>query len=328
MSNKRYYWLKLKDNFFNEKAIKKLRKIAGGDTYTIIYLKLLLKSMKTGGKLYFDGIEDNFCEELALDIDEDDENVKVTFMYLQRVGLLKEINEREIELTEMHGMVGSETSSAARVRKHRQIKNEQQKALQCNTPALQCNSDVTKCNTEIEIELDKEIELDNRTIDINNTKEIKKEINKERKKERKEPEKQRKENVISFNQLIENYTENQQLRDELKEHLKVRKNKKAALTNRAIELSLKKLDDLAANDAEKIQMVQNAIMSGWTTFYPLKADEKQKMGGNASYDMRRYEKSANVFEPPDESSMSLSEFMKNPKSKSRKDLIDVEVLND
>ena len=72
MSNKRYYWLKLKDNFFNEKAIKKLRNIAGGDTYTIIYLKLLLKSMKTGGKLYFDGIEDNFCKELALDIDEDD----------------------------------------------------------------------------------------------------------------------------------------------------------------------------------------------------------------------------------------------------------------
>ncbi len=137
-----------------------------------------------------------------------------------------------------------------------------------------------------------------------------------------------KENVKSFNELIDNYTPNEQLRKELKEHLKVRKNKKAALTNRAIELSLKKLDDLASNDAEKIQMVQNAIMSGWTTFYPLKTDEKKKMGGNASYDIRRYEKSANVFEPSNESSMSLSEFMKSAESKSRKDLIDVEVLND
>lgn len=150
---------------------------------------------------------------------------------------------------------------------------------------------------------------------------------KESKKERKEPERA-KENVKSFNELIDNYTPNEQLRKELKEHLKVRKNKKAALTNRAIELSLKKLDDLASNDAEKIQMVQNAIMSGWTTFYPLKADERQKMGGNASYDIRRYEKSANVFEPSNESSMSLSEFMKSAESKSRKDLIDVEVLND
>lgn len=139
-------------------------------------------------------------------------------------------------------------------------------------------------------------------------------IKKESKKERKEPEKQRKENVISFNQLIEDYTPNEQLRSELKEHLKVRKNKKAALTNRAIELSLKKLDDLASNDAEKIQMVQNAIMSGWTTFYPLKEDEKKKMGSKSSYDMNSYERqSHNIFD-------ELYE-----ESKSKKDFIDCEV---
>lgn len=161
-----------------------------------------------------------------------------------------------------------------------------------------------------------------------NTKELNtNKINKVSKEESKKskPEKRAKENVISFNQLIDNYTPNEQLRKELKEHLKVRKNKKAALTNRAIELSLKKLDDLASNDSEKIQMVQNAIMSGWTTFYPLKADEKQKMGGNASYDIRRYEKSANVFESMNEYSMRLSEFTKNAESKSRKNLIDLEL---
>ena len=37
---KRYYWLKLKDDFFTSKRIKKLRAMAGGDTYLIIYLKL------------------------------------------------------------------------------------------------------------------------------------------------------------------------------------------------------------------------------------------------------------------------------------------------
>jgi hypothetical protein len=161
-----------------------------------------------------------------------------------------------------------------------------------------------------------------------NTKELStNKINKVSKKESKKskPEKRAKENVISFNQLIENYTSNQQLRDELKEHLKVRKNKKAALTNRAIELSLKKLDDLASNDAEKIQMVQNAIMSGWTTFYPLKAEEKQKMGRNPSYDLERYKKSVDVFESMDECSMRLSELTKSAESKFRKNLIDVEV---
>ena len=79
----------------------------------------------------------------------------------------------------------------------------------------------------------------------------------------------------TFDNLIDSYTSNEQLREELKAHLKVRKLKKASLTNRAIELSLKKLDELTDNDNEKIKIVQNAIMGGWTTFYPLNPDEKR-----------------------------------------------------
>ena len=56
-NNKRYYWLKLPKNFFTQKEIKKLRSIAGGDTYTIIYLKMALLSITDGGKLFFDGVE-------------------------------------------------------------------------------------------------------------------------------------------------------------------------------------------------------------------------------------------------------------------------------
>ena len=67
---KRYYWLKLPDGFFRQKAIKKLRKIAGGDTYTIIYLKMLLVAMKQDGRLYFEGVEATFYDELALELSE------------------------------------------------------------------------------------------------------------------------------------------------------------------------------------------------------------------------------------------------------------------
>lgn len=68
MAEKKYYWLKMTDQFFEDKAIKKLRKIAGGDTYTIIYLKMLLTAIKQGNKMYFEGIEDDFisfCEKLS-----------------------------------------------------------------------------------------------------------------------------------------------------------------------------------------------------------------------------------------------------------------------
>ena len=125
---KRYYWLKLPEGFFRQKPIKKLRKIAGGDTYTIIYLKMLLIAMKQDGKIYFEGVEDDFYEELALELDEDSENVKVTVLFLIRQGLMELVDETEYRLTECDKMVGSESASAERVRKHRE-----QKALQCNT---------------------------------------------------------------------------------------------------------------------------------------------------------------------------------------------------
>ena len=150
---KRYFWLKLHKDFFQRKEIKRLRKIAGGDTYTIIYLKMLLRSIMSDGKLYFDGLEDDFASELALDLDEKEENVQITVQYLLKSGLLEMCSDEEYYLPDTKDSTGCETAVASRVRKYR----EKQKALQCNT-------DVTKvkhlCNGEKEIEIEKELELD------------------------------------------------------------------------------------------------------------------------------------------------------------------------
>lgn len=160
---KRYFWLKLHKDFFQRKEIKRLRKIAGGDTYTIIYLKMLLRSIMSEGKLYFDGLEEDFAAEVALDLDESEENVQITITYLLNSGLLEMCSDDEYYLPDTKNSTGCETAVAARVRRHR----EKQKALQCNT-------DVTEvkhlCNGEIEIEkeLDKEkdIEIEHRDRDI------------------------------------------------------------------------------------------------------------------------------------------------------------------
>lgn len=121
MAEKKYYWLKMTDQFFEDKAIKKLRKIAGGDTYTIIYLKMLLTAIKQGNKMYFEGIEDDFMEELALELDEDTDNVKVTVSYLKSKGLIEVLGADEILLTQCAEMVGSETDAARRKRKQRNL---------------------------------------------------------------------------------------------------------------------------------------------------------------------------------------------------------------
>lgn len=116
---KRYYWLKLPVDFFRQKEIKKLRRIPGGDTYTIIYQKMLLLSLETGGRLYYEGVEEDFASELALDIDEDVEAVKITIQFLMANNILFQNNVVEFELLTAHEMTGSETDAARRKRKSR-----------------------------------------------------------------------------------------------------------------------------------------------------------------------------------------------------------------
>ena len=65
MAEKRYFFLKLPDDFFQSLKIKKLRRLAGGDTYTIIYLKMQLLSLKNGGYLTYEGVEDDLAADLA-----------------------------------------------------------------------------------------------------------------------------------------------------------------------------------------------------------------------------------------------------------------------
>lgn len=150
MAEKRYYWLKLQDDFFKSKRIKKLRKLAGGDTFTIIYLKMQLLAMKRDGILVYTGLEDTFAKELALDLDEDDDNVAVTIAYLLSCGLLETDDEKEYFVPYAVENTGKEGSSAKRVREYRERK------------ALQCNADVTPPALhgygEIETEIEKETE--------------------------------------------------------------------------------------------------------------------------------------------------------------------------
>ena len=154
MSGKRYYWLKLQDGFFTSKRIKKLRKLAGGDTFTIIYLKMQLLAMKTDGFLKWTGLEDDFATELALDLDEDPENVKVTLAYLTSCGLVETSDNISFFLPWAVENTGSEGSSAERMRN----KRAEQKLLseQSRTMCAQSDGEI-----EIEKELDLEIEKDN-----------------------------------------------------------------------------------------------------------------------------------------------------------------------
>lgn len=158
MANKKFFWIKLKQDFFNDPYIKLLRRMAGGDTYTIIYLEMLVKSASTGGMLYFQGAGQDIAEELSLILDENVEDVRALLAYLEAKKLIThpEIKE-DVFLVASADLTGSETDSAIRVRKFRE--RQQVKALQSNTHVTNGNDKLEE-ELEIDKELDKEIDIE------------------------------------------------------------------------------------------------------------------------------------------------------------------------
>ena len=228
---KKFFWLKLKEDFFtSEIAIKKLRKIAGGDTYTIIYLKILLRSLRDSGKIFFEGVDDSFHEELALILDEEPDNVLFTLTFLEKCGLLVKTSDYEYELTAIPNMTGSESESAPRVRKFR----EKQKMLNCNAGVTECNEDVQKCNTEIEIETEKKIE---------------------KSKEKK---------------IVKQYSDDSELNDTILSFIKFRKDIKKPMNDHTIDLLIKKLENMDPSVKNQIEILNQSMVNGWQGIFPLK----------------------------------------------------------
>lgn len=151
--NKRYYWMKFQRDFFNSLRIKRLRKLAGGDTFTIIYLKMQLLSITNEGYLRYSGIFQDFAEEMAEEINEDAENIRITLQYLISCGLVEQEGDTYF-LPYAAENIGSECASAERMRN-----------LRKREKLSQCDADVTKLlrtsDVEKDIEKEKDKDIDN-----------------------------------------------------------------------------------------------------------------------------------------------------------------------
>lgn len=112
-----------------------------------------------------------------------------------------------------------------------------------------------------------------------------------------------------YDEIINDYTENEELRSVLIEFVKMRKMMKKPLTNRALSLLLtskKGLDGLASTDAEKIDIVQQSIMRSWLGFFPLKDD-----GSKQSPQSKKASSNESSWEKTEEEIQDEEAWMKN-----------------
>ena len=148
---KKYYWLKLKRDFFKRHDIRIIEEMPNGKDYILFYLKLLLESIDHEGELRFSDAIPYNEQMLSVVTNTNVDIVKSAMKIFIDLNMIDIFDNRTIYMNEVERLIGSETACAERVRKHRE-----------KTKMLQCNTDETKCNTEIDIEkeLEKETEID------------------------------------------------------------------------------------------------------------------------------------------------------------------------
>ena len=151
-NNGKYYWLKLKRDFFKRHDITILESMPNGKEYALFYLKLMLESIDHEGMLRFNEQIPYNEQMLSAITNTNVDTVRSAIKVLEQLKLLEILDDETIYMTEVENMIGSASDSdgARRIRRYR----ENQKALQNVT---QC---VTNRNESKSIELDKDIELD------------------------------------------------------------------------------------------------------------------------------------------------------------------------
>ena len=154
--SKKFYWLKLKRDFFKRHDIRIIEEMPNGKDYVLFYLKLLLESIDHEGSLRFSDTIPYNEQMLSVITNTNIDIVRSAMKLFIELRLIEIFDDQTIFMGEIEKMIGSESDSAKRVREHRERKS------------LQCNADVTPvkqiCNTEKEKEtkkdLDKDIETD------------------------------------------------------------------------------------------------------------------------------------------------------------------------
>ena len=154
--NKKYYYLRLKDNFFDSDELKILESMKDGYLYSNILLKLYLRSLKNDGKLVVNERIPYSADMLASVTGHQVGTIKQALSVFKDLGLIDVLDNGAIYMLDIQNFIGKGSSEADRKREYRQRIETDRTNVQTNLRQIS-----EKYPPEIEIELEKEIEIKN-----------------------------------------------------------------------------------------------------------------------------------------------------------------------
>ena len=258
MEEKKYYWIKLKTNFFDLPTIDWIMSQNNGCEYIVLYQMLCLKTANTDGKLVSqigEMLIPYDIEKIVRDTKYfSTDTVRVALDLFKNLGLIYVSDDNTMTISNYDEMVGSESQWAEKKRLYRQKQKQiggQQQGRIGGQQQGQIEDNVREEYRDKRLEIrDKSIEYRDKSVD------------------KEKEEKEKRETYVS---ILDSYTSNDSLKSSLNDFLEMRKKMKG-FTTRAFKLALNKLDELSNDDKEKIKIVNQSVMNSWKSFYELKEE--------------------------------------------------------
>ena len=247
-------WIKLAADIFDNRKIRQIEHMPEGDALIVVWLKLLVLAgnVNDGGLVYFTREIPYTDQLLATEFNRPLPVIQLAMATFRKFGMV-DIIEDVIHISNWEKY--QNTEGMDRIREQNRLRvsrfREQKKLLAgCNVTG---NVTVTESNaTDIEEELETE----------------------EEKREKKKKKPDTAEAVVD---LIREYTQNEQLQDALVAFVQFRQDIKKPMSAGAVKLLTGKLDKLAETDDDRIEILNNSIVNGWTGIYAMKGDKDGKI---------------------------------------------------
>ncbi len=170
--NKKYYYLKLKEGFFDSEDMKLLQAMKDGYVYSDILLKLYLKSLRQNGRLMYRDIIPYTPDMIATITNHQIATVEKALDIFKQMGFIEILDNGAIYMLDIQNFIGQGSSEADRIRNYRkEINDEKRSLLEDNSTNIQTN--VTPENVQMYNECtpenrDKRIENKDKKNIINN----------------------------------------------------------------------------------------------------------------------------------------------------------------
>ena len=152
--NRKYYYLKLKENYFDDDSIVLLESMQDGMIYSNILLKLYLKSLKNGGKLQLDDRIPYTAPMIATLTHQQIGTVERALQIYLKLGLMEMLPDGCYYMSNIELLIGKSSTEGER-------KKQARLALQAQKDGGQMSGHLSAiCLPEIELEKKIELEIE------------------------------------------------------------------------------------------------------------------------------------------------------------------------